>query len=165
MNATIDGTLLRFDMTRISRSQYVFYQVDGGKVEFIDQLRSGRHAFDVVSNVGLCVISSYGFPPAITLSRQETEILNGFDAIGSRCFTWQSGELQYRIIGRKPECFIGNYRAFHLHSALTRVAYWDQPKRLGDIRGVYHPSIPMIQIACMAFGSMYDWDGGGNWVQ
>ena len=165
MRATIDGSLLRFDMTRISRSQYDFSQEDGGRVEFTDQKRSGRHAFDVVSDTGLCMISSNGFGPPIAVTRQETEVLKGFDAIGSRCFTWQSGDLQYKIVGRKPECFTGNYRAFHLYSVQTRVAYWDQPKPVGDIRGVYHRNIPMIQIACIAFGSMYDWDSGGNWLQ
>ena len=165
MNENIDGSLLRFSMSRISRSQYDFYQEDGEKVEFTDQLRSRRRALDVVSNSGLCVISSNTFPPLITLTRQETEILKGFDAVGSRCFSWQSGDLQFGIVGRKPECFIGNFRAFHLYSAQTRVAYWDQPKRVGDIRGIYHPDIPVIQIACVVFGSMYDWDDGGNWLQ
>ena len=165
MNANIDGSLLRFSMSRISRSQYDFDQVDAGKVEFTDQLRSSRRTFDVVSNSGLCEISNNSFPPTIALTRQETEILKGFDAVGSRCFSWQSGDVQFRIVGRKPECLIGNFRAFHLYSAETRVAYWDQPKRMGDIRGIYHPDIPVIQIACIVFGSMYDWDDGGNWIQ
>lgn len=165
MNAKTYGSILRFSMSRISKSQYDFYQENGGKVEFTDQLRSRNHAFGVLSNSGLCEISSYGFPPVITLSLQEAEILKGFNAVGSRCYSWQAADLQFRIVGRKPECFIGNFRAFHLYSAQTRIAYWDQPKRAGDIRGVYQSNIAMIQIACIAFGSMYDWDSGGNWLQ
>lgn len=154
-----------FSMIRLSRSQFDFCREDGGKVEFTDRLEAWQRTFDVVSDSVRWSLSSHGFSPPITLRHQETEILRGFDVIGPRCFSWQSKEQQFRIVGRRPDCVKLTFRAFHLYVAHRRIAYWDQPKRRGDIRGIYNTDYRMIEIASVVFGFLYDWADGGNWLQ
>ena len=156
--------LVRFSLKRESQGLYVFSLVDGTEVQFADRIRARYREFEVVSGTSHFRLSSTGFSPPITLANQEEVVLHGTRAICSMCFAWSSDHRQYRLIGRRfawmAWMIAGRFQSFHLHSNGRRVAYWFHPKGMKEIRGVLWGDIPVVEIASIVFGSMYNWDDG-----
>lgn len=161
--------LVRFTLKRGDKDLYLFSREDGMEVFFEDQLRSSHREFDVLCNATHYRLSSSGFSPPITLSGQEQVILQGSDAICSKCFSWTFNNHQYQLVGGRLYWLIwriaGRFGAFHLHMNGRRIAYWDRAKRGKEIRGVVWDNSPLLGIASIVFGSMYNWDDGGcDWL-
>ncbi|MEM6474319.1 MAG: hypothetical protein AAF802_32595 [Planctomycetota bacterium] len=161
-----DG-LLRFTLTRVASTLFIFRVDDDTKVEFGDVRQAWAKAFDVVDapNHFSLVSKGSGFPA--TLSSENNSIMSGDRIQESNAF-WRWTKPQsvgYRVVGRLKNWICPIYTAFHLYSNDRRIAYWEQPTRYGDSFGVFRSNSRKLEVATIAFSAMYDWDNGGNWSQ
>lgn len=159
-------SVIAFDLTMQDRSSYIYRNERGESIIFRIRpffvLIIGPRVIDVEwAGTRFSVQGTTTWPHMVQSELPGAAVLesNVKEASGSKCYTWNCGNGILKIVGRRPDRFIGKFRTFHLWKDARRCAYWQRhgPNR---IKGLFGSSENTVSVAVLVFSFMFDWEDG-----